>query len=110
MHFLKKFIKPDFNIYVTVSETSNVSLDSDISEFLPELQSLETQAALEVPLTSQDPPEVDEVVPERKGGRGKKGQEGVRRRPGRGRGNTSATSGQGLYHHIYIINTVYFFY
>ncbi|KAK3875730.1 hypothetical protein Pcinc_019419, partial [Petrolisthes cinctipes] len=78
-------------------ETSNVSLDSDISDFLPELQSLETQAALEVPLTSQDPPVVEEVVQERRGGRGRRGQQGgagVRRRAARGRGSSSAMSGQ----------------
>ncbi|XP_069948135.1 reticulophagy regulator 3 [Cherax quadricarinatus] len=45
-------------------ETSNVSLDSDISEFMPELQSLEAQAALDVPLMSQDPPEVEEIIEE----------------------------------------------
>ncbi|XP_042207611.1 uncharacterized protein LOC121856270 [Homarus americanus] len=45
-------------------ETSNVSLDSDISEFMPELQSLEAQAALDVPLMSQDPPEVEQMMEE----------------------------------------------
>lgn len=38
-----------------------MSLDSDISEFMPELQSLEAQAALDVPLMSQDPLEVEET-------------------------------------------------
>lgn len=42
-------------------EASHVSLDSDISEFMPELQSLEAQAALDVPLMSQDPLEVEET-------------------------------------------------
>ncbi|KAK4311814.1 hypothetical protein Pmani_016719 [Petrolisthes manimaculis] len=79
-------------------ETSNVSMDSDISDFLPELQSLETQAALEVPLTSQDSPVVEEVVQERRSGRGRRGGQhggaGVRRRATRGRGSSSVTSGQ----------------
>lgn len=44
-----------------LSEASHVSLDSDISEFMPELQSLEAQAALDVPLMSQDPLEVEET-------------------------------------------------
>lgn len=46
----------------TFSEISNVSLDSDLTEFMPELQSAEAQAALDVPLMSQDPPEVEQMV------------------------------------------------
>ncbi|XP_042877221.1 reticulophagy regulator 3-like [Penaeus japonicus] len=45
-------------------EISNVSLDSDLTEFMPELQSAEAQAALDVPLMSQDPPEVEQMVEE----------------------------------------------
>lgn len=39
-----------------------MSLDSDLTEFMPELQSAEAQAALDVPLMSQDPPEVEQMV------------------------------------------------
>ncbi|XP_068222722.1 reticulophagy regulator 3 isoform X2 [Palaemon carinicauda] len=45
-------------------DTSNISMDSDINEFLPELRSAEAQAALDVPLMSQDPPEVEQMVEE----------------------------------------------
>lgn len=41
-----------------------MSLDSDLTEFMPELQSAEAQAALDVPLMSQDPPEVEQMVEE----------------------------------------------
>ncbi|XP_045121138.1 reticulophagy regulator 3-like [Portunus trituberculatus] len=63
-------------------ETSHVSLDSDISEFMPELQSLEAQAALDVPLMSQDPLEVEQT--EEAGGKTKNGGgASARRRKGR---------------------------
>ncbi|XP_066960244.1 reticulophagy regulator 3 isoform X1 [Macrobrachium rosenbergii] len=45
-------------------DASNISMDSDINEFLPELRSPEAQAALDVPLMSQDPPEVEQMVEE----------------------------------------------
>lgn len=50
--------------FLFVPDASHVSLDSDISEFMPELQSLEALAALDVPLMSQDPPEVEQIIEE----------------------------------------------
>lgn len=65
-----------------IAEASHVSLDSDISEFMPELQSLEAQAALDVPLMSQDPLEVEQT--EEAGGQAKNGSgASTRRRKGR---------------------------
>lgn len=59
-----------------------MSLDSDISEFMPELQSLEAQAALDVPLMSQDPLEVEQT--EEVGGKAMNGGgASARRRKGR---------------------------
>lgn len=78
---------------VSGMETSNVSLDSDISEFMPELQSLEAQAALDVPLTSQDPPEVEEMLEEAEL-HSEASQEGLARKRS-SKGSKQATS-QGL--------------
>ena len=44
------------------SGQSTESIDSELAEFLPEEESIETQAALAVPLLSQDPPEIEEQV------------------------------------------------
>lgn len=78
-----------------------MSLDSDISEFMPELQSLEAQAALDVPLMSQDPLEVeqtDEMGPQARKDkstttRRRKGPKGS---PGDDDSIISPVSGQGL--------------
>lgn len=78
-----------------------MSLDSDINEFLPELQSLEAQAALDVPLMSQDPLEVEQT--EEMGAQAKKGKSTTARRrkgpkgsPGDDDSIITPVSGQGL--------------
>ena len=78
-----------------------MSLDSDMSEFMPELQSLEAQAALDVPLMSQDPLEVEQT--EESGGQARKGgttstrrRKGPKGSPGDDDSVSSPVSGQGL--------------
>ncbi|XP_076047596.1 uncharacterized protein LOC143029085 [Oratosquilla oratoria] len=66
----------------SVMEASHESLDNDLAEFLPEEKSAEAQAALDVPLMSQDPTEdqsleeeedvVEEVIQEQVDKKGSK--------------------------------------
>ncbi|KAG0719696.1 Reticulophagy regulator 3 [Chionoecetes opilio] len=80
-------------------EASHVSLDSDMSEFMPELQSLEAQAALDVPLMSQDPLEVEQTeeagAQNRKGGSTTRRRKGPKGSPGEDNSINTSVSGQG---------------
>lgn len=99
-----------FTLFPILSETSSVSLDSDISEFMPELQSLEAQAALDVPLMSQDPLEVEEM--KEISASAKEGSTTTRRRKGgKGSGDDdsviSPVSAQGMYEWDYSVREVF---
>lgn len=72
-------------------DTSRVSLDSDISEFMPELQSLEAQAALDVPLMSQDPPEVEQIIEEAHVQEDVARESKVRKRSQKGKGSSEGS-------------------